>query len=264
MYDKLIEINELSIGYKAKTNNKIVAENLTASIKKGELTCLIGSNGIGKSTLLRTLAGFQSPLSGKINICGKEAQSYSNKDLSKLIGVVLTEKVEAGNMSVSELVATGRSPYTGFWGQLNSEDKKIVEKAIDLVNIKILSDRPTYTLSDGERQKTMIAKVLAQETPVIFLDEPTAFLDFPSKVEIMRLLYKLTKTSNKTVFLSTHDLELALQIADKIWILDKQKQLSIGKPDELIQNGLIEKHFQGEGIQFDRTNKLFRIEKQII
>lgn len=264
MKGNTIHINKLSIGYKTKKNEKIVAQDLTSTIRSGELTCLIGANGIGKSTLLRTLAGFQPPLSGDILIENKSINSYTHKDLSRLIGVVLTEKVDIQNMSVLELVSMGRTPHTSFWGKLTDEDWNIVNNAIHQVNITKLSKRPIQTLSDGERQKAMIAKALAQQTPVIILDEPTAFLDFPSKVEIMQLLNSLSKTMNKTIFLSTHDLELALQIADTIWIMNHKKELLVGSPDELADSGSIENIFQGKGVSFDPLHKLFKIDKQLI
>lgn len=264
MKDNTIHINNLSIGYKTKKNEKVVARGLTSTVRSGELTCLIGANGVGKSTLLRTLSGFQPPLSGDIRIQNKKIEAYTPKELSRLIGVVLTEKVDVRDMSVIELLGIGRSPYTGFWGKLSPEDKEAVNDALEQVHITELKDRSIHTLSDGERQKTMIAKALAQQTPIIVLDEPTAFLDFPSKVEIMQLLNTLSKKRNKTIFLSTHDLELALQIADMIWIMDKEKGLFVGSPEELATNGTIENLFRGKGVSFDRENKLFRIEKQFI
>jgi iron complex transport system ATP-binding protein len=259
MENKKIEIRQLSIGYKGKRSSKIIAQDFNSVLFSGELTCLIGVNGIGKSTLLRTLSGFQPPLSGDILIDDKKISSFSNKELSKTIGVVLTEKVEVRDLSVTELVSMGRSPYTGFWGKLNPEDKTIVNEAIHQVKISDLAKRSMETLSDGERQKVMIAKVLAQQTPVIFLDEPTAFLDFPSKVEIMQLLRRLSRKNDKVLFFSTHDLELALQIADKLWIMDREKGLTVGAPHELAETGCLSTLFRCEDIVFDRQTCSFRI-----
>ena len=174
----------------------MVAEGIDAAIRSGELTCLLGANGVGKSTLLRTLSAFQPKLGGEIMIAGKEIEAYTDKELSQTIGVVLTEKPDIRNMTVRELVALGRSPYTGFWGTLHDEDWQVVDEAIDAVRISSLRERMVHTLSDGERQKVMIAKALAQQTPVIFLDEPTAFLDFPSKVEMMQLLRRLAREAH--------------------------------------------------------------------
>lgn len=262
MKQKTIDIQHLSIGYSSKKNSITVAENITSSIFSGELTCLLGANGIGKSTLLRTLSAFQPKLSGSIYIRGKEIKEYSEKEFATLASVVLTEKFDIKNMSARELIGLGRSPYTGFWGKLNKEDKEIVDKAIAMVKIENLSHRMVHTLSDGERQKVMIAKALAQETPIILLDEPTAFLDFPSKVEIMQLLHQLSRKTNKTIFLSTHDLELALQIADKIWLMDRQSGIKTGTPEDLSLDGSLSSFFARKGIIFDQDTGLFRIENE--
>lgn len=257
---KTIELQNLSIGYITKKERKVVAEGITANIQSGELTCLLGANGIGKSTLLRTLSAFQPKLAGEVFVQGKEIASYTEKQLSTLLSVVLTEKCDVKNMSARELIGLGRSPYTGFWGTLNEDDKQMVDKAISLVKIENLANRMVDTLSDGERQKVMIAKALAQDTPIIFLDEPTAFLDFPSKVEIMQLLHRLSRKTNKTIFLSTHDLELALQIADKIWLIDKQSSVTIGTPEDLSLSGKLSSFFARKGIIFDEESGLFRVE----
>jgi iron complex transport system ATP-binding protein len=258
-----IQIKNLSIGYSAKQEKKNIAVELNAVIYSGELTCLLGANGVGKSTLLRTLSGFQPKLAGEISIFGEQIESYSGKKLSQTIGIVLTEKPDIRDMTVRDLVSLGRNPYTGFWGKLNDADEIIVDEAIACLKIENLSDRSIHTLSDGERQKVMIAKALAQETPIIYLDEPTAFLDFPSKVDIMRFLHFLAVRSRKTIFLSTHDLELALQIADKLWLMDRQKGLTIGTPGELRENETLERFFRCDGAYFDREAGLFRILREV-
>lgn len=257
-----VKIKGLSIGYKTKSHTKIVACGICTSIEEAKLTCLLGANGVGKSTLLRTLSAFQPKLEGEIEILGKEIEEYTDKELSTTIGVVLTEKCDVRNMTVYELIGMGRSPYTGFWGTLGAKDRRIIEESIALVKIENLATRMVHTLSDGERQKVMIAKALAQQTPVIFLDEPTAFLDFPSKVEIMQLLHRLTRETGKTIFLSTHDLELALQIADKIWLMDRQHGITIGTPEDLALEGHLSNFFARKGIVFDMETGLFRIENQ--
>jgi iron complex transport system ATP-binding protein len=264
MDGKTIEIKNVEIGYRAKKTVKIVARNLQATIFPGELTCLLGANGVGKSTLLRTLAGFQPKLSGEIRIHGQSIDACSNKVLSRIIGVVLTEKADVRDMTATELISLGRSPYTGFFGKLNQADEHLVQKAISMIKIEDLANRPVQTLSDGERQKVMIAKVLAQETPIVYLDEPTAFLDFPSKVEIMRLLLRLSRQTGKTIFLSTHDVELALQIADKLWLMDKETGLRVGSPEELKKDGSIGRFFQCEDVTFDSESGIFRIDKQVL
>ena len=262
MKQETIHIEKLSIGYPSKGDVKVVASDICAGINSGELTCLLGANGVGKSTLLRTLSAFQPKLSGEIRIQGKEIGSYTDKQLSKVISVVLTEKCDIRNMTSVELIGLGRSPYTGFWGTLSKEDKEVVDHAINLVGISHLAHRMVHTLSDGERQKVMIAKALAQETPVIFLDEPTAFLDFPSKVEMMQLLHQLSRQTDKTIFLSTHDLELALQIADKIWLMDKVNGVTIGTPEDLSLDGTLSSFFARKGIVFDLETGLFRVNNE--
>lgn len=268
-----VECKELTIGYKAKrTGFREVAAGINAELYGGRLTSLIGSNGIGKSTLLRTLSAFQPPLAGDVLIQGKSLRRYTNKELSRLIGVVLTERPALQNMSVRELVGLGRSPYTGFWGKLTAADEDIVTEAINDVGIENLQHRMIQTLSDGERQKVMIAKALAQQTPVIFLDEPTAFLDYPSKVEVMQLLHRLTRQSGKTIFLSTHDIELALQLSDILWLMSKTdtapstdaslSQLTIGTPQQLAQSDALTAFIERKGITFDRTQLSIRVENQ--
>ena len=232
--EETIRIEGLSIGYRSKHGVKTVAEGISDSIRSGEMTCLLGENGAGKSTLLRTLSGFLPPLAGEISLLGKPLASYRERELATVIGVVLTEKSNLQNMTVTELVGMGRSPYTGFWGRLSAADRRKVEESLALVGIAPLRDRMVQTLSDGERQKVMIAKALAQETPLIFLDEPTAFLDYPSKVEILHLLHRLSHEMGKTVFLSTHDLELALRVADRVWLMSKQGEVRTGSPENLI------------------------------
>lgn len=254
-----IDIQNLVTGYHTRHGNKIVARGINASLLRGQLTCLLGPNGAGKSTLLKTLSAMLPPLDGKILINGRDMSSFSAMQLAKEIGVVLTEKLMLSNMTVYELISLGRSPYTGFWGRLSDDDRRVVNEAISLVHIESLQHRMIQTLSDGERQKVMIAKALAQNTPIIFLDEPTAFLDYPSKVEILQLLLRLSREKGLTVFLSTHDLELALQVADEVWLIDKQLGVTIGCPEDLALNGDLGRYFEREGVEFDLDSGLFRI-----
>lgn len=249
----------LSIGYRAAKSDKVIEDNISFSLQSGELVCLIGPNGAGKSTLMKTLSGFQPPLGGEIVIEGKELSSYSNIEMAKTVGVVLTERVNAENMTVEELVGLGRSPYADFWGALSAADKKIVGEALELVGITELADRYVVSLSDGERQKAMIAKAIAQETPIIILDEPTAFLDYPSKAEIMKLLKSLAATKNKTVFLSTHDLEIALQIADKLILMDRIHGVTAGDTSQLVADGAVGLYFNRGCVNFDAETRRFLI-----
>ena len=252
----MIALQDLAVGYRSRRGIRVVADAINGTICRGELTCLLGTNGVGKSTLLRTLSAFQPKLGGGIYINGKELDEYTGRQLARLIGVVLTERPEVHNLSVSDLIGLGRSPYTGFWGGLDEVDREVVQKAVALVGIEGLMGRMTDMLSDGERQKVMIAKALAQETPIILLDEPTAFLDFPSKVEIMQLLHRLSRQMQKTVFLSTHDLDLALQLADKVWLMGEGGSLAVGTPEDLALDGVLAKFFLRKGICL---RKLIRI-----
>ena len=280
MNNETIQLRNLCIGYQTKHSVKTVAERINGSIRSGELTCLLGANGVGKSTLLRTLSAFQPAIKGDIFISTneeeggrKEISSLSDKELSKLIGVVLTEKPDVKNMSVRELVSLGRSPYTGFWGTYTDEDLRIVDEAIEMVGITDLCRRPVHTLSDGERQKVMIAKALAQQTPVIFLDEPTAFLDYPSKVEVLQLLRRISREAGKTIFLSTHDVELALQLADTILLMSKQETgrqgdkdsggspVTIGSPQALAASGDLGRFIERQNIVFDKETLTIRVKK---
>lgn len=248
----IFSLSSLTTGYKTKGGIKVVAKGITANIETGRLTCLIGPNGVGKSTLLRTLAAFQPKLSGSIYIKGKEISEYTAKELSRLISVVLTTRPDAMNMTVREIVSLGRTPYTGFWGTLNDADKAIVEQSIRQVGIADLASRMIGTLSDGERQKMMIAKALAQQTPIIMLDEPTAFLDYPSKVEMMQLLLRLSHEAGKTIFMSSHDLELVLQTADTLWLMTRDGGLCVGTPRELAADGSLSTFVERPGIRFER------------
>jgi iron complex transport system ATP-binding protein len=237
-----IQLNNLSIGYRIKKGKeKRVMSNLNATIYSGQLTCLIGANGVGKSTLLRTLSAFQPIIDGQILLNGNDINTLSIKQLSKLVSVVLTDKLDVQNITAKELIGLGRSPYTGFWGTLSKHDQDVVDNAMQMVGITSLRDELLHTLSDGEKQKVMIAKALAQETPIIILDEPTAFLDYPSKVDVMLLLKRLAHELGKTIFLSTHDLELTLKIADMIWFLDTEQGLITGSAQELTNQGYIPK-----------------------
>ena len=254
----MIAIHNLSTGY----NNRTVGRHLSASLQQGELVSLLGANGIGKSTLLRTLAAFQPPLEGDILIDGVPLSRLSARQRSRLIGVVLTERTSLQNMRVNELVGMGRSPYTGFWGGLSKDDECIVEEAMRRTGIEKLRDRFVSTLSDGERQKVMIAKAVAQETPIILLDEPTAFLDFPSKVDTMRMLQQLARSLQKIIFLSTHDIEMALQLSDRIWLMTAEGLIT-GTPNELAKEGTLQRFLQHEGVSFNPDTFTLEIQRGI-
>lgn len=253
-----IETNNLGIGYLLKGGKqKVVHEALNLQLFPGEVTCLLGLNGAGKSTLLRTLCGFQPPLSGEISLMGRPLAGYSQNNFSLTVGVVLTEKTNAGGITVYELVSLGRHPYTGFFGQLKKNDREIIEQSLEAAGITHKSHHYVSELSDGERQKAMIAKALAQQCPVILLDEPTAFLDVTSRIETMVLLHKLAVEQQKTILLSTHDLDLAIQMGDCLWLQEKGRPMASGTPEDLIMSGAFESFFSKEGILFDpATGKL--------
>ena len=246
-----ITLKNLTIGYRSKHQLRTVASAIHASLESGKLTCLIGPNGVGKSTLLRTLAGFQPPLDGEILLHEKPLSDYSPRELAKEISIVLTSKPDVSQLTVKEVVGIGRSPYTGFWGTLSTADEHIVDDALQQVGISHLSSRNILELSDGERQKVMIAKALSQQTSLIILDEPTAFLDFPSKVEVLQMLRRLAHKEHKTILLSTHDVELALQLSDQLWLMESQ-HLSVGTPQELAADGSLSHFIERDGISFDK------------
>lgn len=259
--ENTLTLRRLTIGH---GKEKTVASNLNATLHTNRLTCLLGPNGVGKSTLLRTLAGFLPPLSGDVLVAGKPINGYSAKELSQRIGVVLTARPAVPNMTVEELVEMGRAPYTGFWGTVRRKDRAAVDKALQWVGIEHLRTRLLETLSDGERQKAMIAKALAQQTPLILLDEPTAFLDFPSKADVMRLLHNIARENHKTVLLSTHDMTLALQMADELWLMGRGEDIVTGSPEDLALNGKLENFFDNKSIGFDRYTGLFQVNNPVI
>lgn len=259
----MITLKNLVVGYPDGRHTRQLNHAANEEARDGMLTCLIGANGAGKSTLLRTIAGFQLPLEGTVLLGGNDVRALSPRQRAERMAVVLTDRPDVMCTTVWEMVATGRAPFTGFWGRLSGKDRDIVTRSLRLVGILSLADRTVTSLSDGERQKVMIAKALAQQTPVILLDEPTAFLDYPSKVETMQLLLNIAHEEHKTVLLSTHDLDLALHTADRLWLFEKERgekkeeeeekktngdEKSIiisGTPQELVSNGSISRFAKG-------------------
>ena len=251
---KLLHIQDLSIGY----GNTFIAKGLNLHVEKGELLCLIGPNGAGKSTLLKSIASLQKKLGGSVLLEGEELEKMSTKELARKISLVLTERVDS-NLNVYSLVSMGRYPYTAWTGRMREEDKAFIQRAIEQTSLSELASRPLYQLSDGERQKAMIAKALAQDTPLILLDEPTAHLDIPNRMELLSLLRKLTREEGKTILLSIHDLEAALQIADRVWLMDEEGKIEAGIPEDLILQGKVQRIFSTKDLEFDMEVGSFRL-----
>ena len=213
-----ITTNRLTVGYRGHR----VVEDISLSLPCGRLVCLLGPNGAGKSTLLRTLCGFQPPIAGTVTISGSDITTMSAAEVARLVSVVLTDRPLTPSLTAAEMVGMGRAPYTGFWGRLSDDDRRLISEAMQTVGVDSLATRRMGRLSDGERQKVMIAKALAQHTPVIVLDEPTAFLDYPSKVAVMKTLARLAHDEGKTILMSTHNLELAAQLGDELMEIENK------------------------------------------
>jgi iron complex transport system ATP-binding protein len=256
-----IELTNLSVGYEQPGGLPLeILKGIDFSACPGEMVALIGSNGIGKSTLLRSLVGFQNYFSGSIKLNGKELSTIDSREVARVMSFVSTENIRVANMTVFDLVAFGRFPYTNWIGRLTAEDKQKVAGAIEKVGMTGFENRQTIQLSDGERQRAMIARALAQDTPVIILDEPTAFLDVSNKYEIFHLLQILAKEKGKTIILSTHDLNIALREVDKLWIVTGTGNYQ-GAPEDAVLNGWLDQLFKNENIGFDLQEGEFFFKK---
>lgn len=250
--DKIMTITNLSVGYHIdKHSSKEVLSGLNIVLRQGELVCMLGANGVGKSTLLRTISGVQPPIKGEVVINGKEIADHSRRSLSRLISLVYTDNTLAGGLTVEELVGLGRQPYTGFFGRLSDNDRHVVRKAISDVGMAHKIGEYVSRLSDGERQKTMIARALAQQTPIIILDEPTAFLDVASRIETMKLLHDLAINGNKAIILSSHDVSQSLMLASRLWLITGDGILIDGITEELVLDGDLNRLFPNRDVTFD-------------
>ncbi|MCH6256837.1 ABC transporter ATP-binding protein [Puniceicoccaceae bacterium K14] len=257
-----LQVTDVSIGYQSKGEvTKVVAQDLNLVMDRGELVCLLGPNGAGKSTLIRALSGMTPPLKGKISINGKDYSELSPKERARQVSIVLTDSMSVGLMSVYSLVALGRHPHTNWTGTLNTKDHRRIDWALEAVNCKTLADRHIAELSDGERQKALIARALAQEAPIMFLDEPTAYLDLPRRVELIRILRDLAHNENLSILLSTHDLDLALRSADKLWLYNNDQTITVGPPEELALNGSIAQSFASDKLDWDTEQGSFRMHR---
>ena len=251
-----LHTKNLSIGYA----DKILLSHLDLQLNKGEMVCLLGANGVGKSTLIRTILGLTPALDGRVFINEKPLSDLHIKTVAKHISIVLTTGIPPNNFTVYELVALGRTPHTNWLGKLNQTDKARIKDAMQLVAITHFSDRQVNSLSDGERQRVMLAKALVQDTELIILDEPTAHLDVTNRVALLLLLKKLAKETGKGILLSTHELELALQVADSIWLINNKKKMIKGTPNELILSNSISQTFNSGNVNFDNNSRSFKIE----
>jgi len=247
----MIRTFDLSIGYRRGKKEIPVQKKLNLHVEKGELLSLIGPNGCGKSTLLRTLCGLQGSLSGNIQVQGVDLEKITLSDRAQLFGLVLTDSVKPGYMTVKQMVAMGRHPYTTFSGKIRREDAQRVQESMAAVHLESFADRLITELSDGEHQRVMIAKALAQDTPFILLDEPTSHLDLPNRVEMMLLLKKLAHDMQKSILISTHEIDLALKLSDQIWLMRPGGNVETGTPAELLKNQSIQSLFKSESFGFE-------------
>jgi iron complex transport system ATP-binding protein len=253
-----LRTRDLAVGYRTRGSRRAVLERVNLAVHPGELVCLLGPNGIGKSTLLRTLARMQPALWGSIELGGVPLKSLSAAELARRLGVVLTERVAVDGLSVRSVVEIGRYPHSGWLGRLTDRDRTVVDWAIDVSGTRRLADRELARLSDGERQRVMVARALAQEPLLLMLDEPTAFLDVTARVELMRLLRQLTREASIAVIVSTHDLELALRTADVVWLLLPGGELVTGAPADVVASGAIAQAFEGLQIRYHPEDRSFR------
>jgi len=257
----VLTARDLTIGYVHSRNNKtVIAQGLNLELHTQELVCLVGPNGVGKSTLLRTLTGLQPKLGGNLLLKGKPLEKYSNKALAQLVSVVLTAPVQVGNMKVRNLVGLGRFPFTGLFDSRSPEDDAAVQSALEMAGAGSLAERFVHELSDGERQRVMIARALAQEPLLLVLDEPTAFLDLPGRIATMQLMRELSHTHGKAVLASTHDLDQAMHLADKMWLMGKDGAILQGAPEDLVLTGAFGTTFAQPNLQFDFKTGSFEAE----
>jgi iron complex transport system ATP-binding protein len=257
-YKSLLQTANLTIGYRSRnTKDLCLQEDLNLELIEGELICLIGPNGCGKSTLIRTLAGLQNPLSGSILIENRDISIISNARRSELISVVLTDRDAVENITVREVVSLGRYHSSNWLGQYNQDDEKKISMAISQVGLSGFDNRKLGSLSDGEKQRSFIAKALASDSAIMLLDEPTAHLDIPNRVNIMTFLRQLTHQTGHSILVSTHDLDLALQLADEIWLMMPEKKIFQSTPEELLVSGYLDTVFGNETLSFNPNSGNF-------
>lgn len=240
----------LAVGYRQGKKSTAIMKGLNLTLERGAVTALLGRNGAGKSTLLRALTGAERPLEGTVAIGGRDTATMGSREMSRLVGLVSTERIAAGGLTVAELVALGRQPHTGFLGRLSAHDREVVERAIASVGMGHKAQSHMAQLSDGERQKAMIARAIAQETPIIVLDEPTAFLDVASRIRLMRLLHTLARSQGKAVLLSSHDVAQSLLLADALWVIADERSMACGRTEDVVMSGALQHMFADPEIEF--------------
>lgn len=254
----ILNTERLGIGYKTGKNISEIAADISFAVHRGELTAIVGANGIGKSTLLRTLAGIQPPLSGKVVLGDKPLSRYTNMELAREISLVLTDQLPSKNLTVTETIALGRQPYTNWIGTLTENDLHKVKKAISLLKLGEIQHKKCYALSDGQLQKVMIARAIAQDTSIVILDEPTTHLDVYHKTYILKLLKDLAGQTQKSILYSSHEIELSIQLCDKILVMSGNGT-DFGSPCHLIEKGSFQNLFPGDLIEFDRNTGTFKV-----
>jgi iron complex transport system ATP-binding protein len=255
----VLHATNLAIGYKKKVGHNVIQHGLNLELAPGELVCLIGPNGAGKSTLLRTLGALQRPLGGTVQVDDEDVHSLDQHEKSLKLSLVLTDRFEMERTTVCDLVSMGRYPHLSWWGTIHDEDKRIIDETIEAVHLSAKKHCNLQELSDGERQRAMIARAFVQNTPIVLLDEPTAHLDLPNRVEIMLLLHKLAHTTGKAILLSTHELDLALQAADKIWLMSVEHGVECGVPEDLVFDGSFDRVFKSSAFFFNTSNGNFSL-----
>ena len=258
----MLKLENLAIGYRSRRREAVISKDIDLESTGGEFICLLGPNGAGKSTLLRTIAGMQASLEGRVLIDGVEISRCTAQQRAKLVSVVLTERTMAGLLTGYVMVSLGRYPHTGWFGDLSWNDNAIVEDSLRLAGAEAFGHRLVGELSDGERQRVMLARALAQQPKLLILDEITAFLDLPRRVEVMELLRGLALDTGRTVLISTHDLDLALRNADRLLLLGSDGTLYDGAPEDLVLNGAFSQAFSSEGIDFDLVRGAFQIKRE--
>lgn len=259
---QIIRTESVTTGYPNQRTKKIVSENLSLSIRNGEFVTLLGPNGCGKSTLMRTIGGLQKRLSGNVYIDNLDIEQISSKERAKYLSLVLTERIDSANMTIDDIVSIGRYPYVGHMGKLSVEDWSIVQHSLKMCSLEGWGERLFSELSDGERQRVMIARALAQDTPFMLLDEPTAHLDLPNRIEMMRMLNELSKKTGKAILVSTHELDLAMQWADTIWLMDLSGKIFTGIPEDIVLSGKIADIFCNENFFFDMKSGDFKMNRR--